>query len=230
MKIVFKILNYILIAVGVLVIYGLIATAASYIPVNKDQSIYKDQVFSIYIITNGVHTDIAVPYRNGLYDWSLYLDTALTPGKKTSAEWVSFGWGDKGFYLHTPEWKDLKAPVAFKAAFGLSESAMHVTYYKKLIPNEECVEIKLNEEQYRQLCSFLLSRFDKENNQFVFIDTDQNYGLNDVFYEAKGKYSLFYTCNTWANDALKAAGLKASLFTLWDKGIFYQYKNTSEGK
>lgn len=224
MKTLKKIVGYLLLAVGFLVIYLLLATGAAYIPVNKDQSEYKDQNLSIYILTNGVHTDIVVPYFNEAYDWRTYLDPSLTPGKQTSAQWVSFGWGDKGFYLQTPEWKDLKASVAFNAAFGLSESAMHVTYYDKLVTDDDCIEIKLNKEQYQRLCKYILNRFDMENNKLILVETDQNYGLNDVFYEAKGKYNLFYTCNTWANNVLKSANLKACLFTLWDKGIFYHYK------
>lgn len=224
MKILKKMLNYLLIFFGLVVIYVLIATGVSFLPVNEDQSEFKNKDYSIYILTNGVHTDLVLPYYNEIYDWRAFLDPSITPGKKTTSEWVSFGWGDKGFYLQTPEWKDLKVSVAFKAAFGLSESAMHVTYYDKLNSNTDCVEIKVNKEQYLQLCLFIKDRFDLVNNQFVLINTDQNYGLNDVFYEAKGKYSLFYTCNTWANNGLKAARLKASVFTLWDKGIFYQYK------
>lgn len=224
MKTLKKIVGYLLLVVGFLVIYLLLATGAAYIPVNKNQSEYKDQNLSIYILTNGVHTDIVVPYFNEAYDWRTYLDPGLTPGKQTSAQWVSFGWGDKGFYLQTPEWKDLKASVAFNAAFGLSESAMHVTYYDKLVTSDDCIEIKLNKEQYQRLCKYILNRFDVENNKLMLVETDQNYGLNDVFYEAKGKYSLFYTCNTWANNVLKSGNLKASLFTLWDKGIFYHYR------
>lgn len=224
MKIVSKVLNYILIIIGLIVLYVGIATAISYIPVNRDQSAYENQNHTIYILTNGVHTDIAVPFQNAVYDWSGQLDPSLTPGGNPVAAWVSFGWGDRGFYLQTPEWKDLTLPVALKAVTGLSKSAMHVTYYNGLVPGEDCIAIKLNKEQYTRLCTFIKGRFDLDDNGFRLIDTDQNYGLNDVFYEAKGSYNLFYTCNTWANNALKAAGLKASLFTLWDKGIFHQYQ------
>ena len=44
------------------------------------------------------------------------------------------------------------------------------------------------------------------------------------FYEAKGSYSFFYTCNTWANNGLKAMGQKAALWTPSDFGIFQHYK------
>jgi hypothetical protein len=51
-----------------------------------------------------------------------------------------------------------------------------------------------------------------------------SYGKHAAFYEAKGSYNLFYTCNTWANQALKAANQKAALWTVLDKGIFYHYE------
>src|SRR5690606_20346138 len=123
--------------------------------------------------------------------------------------------------------KDVKDSVTLKASFDISESAMHITYKNKMDQNEDGIEIKLNKQQYLQLFSFILNQFDIDKNELQLIDTDQNYGANDVFYNAKGTYNLFYTCNTWANNALKAAGLKACLFTLWDKGIFYHYKNPS---
>jgi hypothetical protein len=52
--------------------------------------------------------------------------------------YLAFGWGDKGFYLNTPEWADLKVSTALNAAFGLSSSAIHSTFYKKLRENETC--------------------------------------------------------------------------------------------
>ncbi|MCX6352889.1 MAG: DUF2459 domain-containing protein, partial [Bacteroidetes bacterium] len=36
--------------------------------------------------------------------------------------------------------------------------------------------------------------------------------------------SLFYTCNTFTNQALKAGGLKACLWPPFDKGIFKKYE------
>jgi hypothetical protein len=52
---------------------------------------------------------------------------------------------------------------------------------------------------------------------------DDGYGTDDAFYEAKGAYDLFNTCNTWANGALKACDQKACWWTPTDKGIFHQY-------
>ncbi len=211
------------IVIGVIILYVLVAIAISYIPVNKKAKDIAE--VEIYILTNGVHTDIVVPFKHEVMDWSTYLNPALTEGKIENPAWVAFGWGDKGFYLQTPEWADLKASVAFKAATGLSESAMHVTYYNRVKEGDDCVKINISKAHYKKMIAYIHDSFDRKNNAYQLIITDQNYGTNDLFYEAKGSYSLFYTCNTWANNVLKKGNQKAALFTLLDKGIFYHYRN-----
>jgi hypothetical protein len=72
---------------------------------------------------------------------------------------------------------------------------------------------------------YIQNSFDKDvDGHFINIKTTANYGLNDAFYEAKGSYSLFCTCNTWANNGLKSCGQKAALWTPSDKGIFLHYQ------
>lgn len=56
----------------------------------------------------------------------------------------------------------------------------------------------------------------------MHINTNAVYGKTDAFYEAKGKYSLFKTCNTWTNNALKASEQRACVWTIFQSGIFYQ--------
>ena len=71
---------------------------------------------------------------------------------------------------------------------------------------------------------YIKNKFDRDKNgKVIFIPTDAVYGINDAFYDAKGKYSFFETCNTWANDGLKEAGQKAALWTPSDLGIFQHY-------
>jgi uncharacterized protein (TIGR02117 family) len=85
--------------------------------------------------------------------------------------------------------------------------------------------IMISRNQYKKLAEFVENKFDKdENGNFVLIPTDAVYGNNDAFYDAKGKYSFLNTCNTWSNNALKAAEQKAALWTPSDYGIFLHYK------
>ncbi len=139
-------------------------------------------------------------------------------------QYIGFGWGDKGFYLNTPEWADLKFSTAFNAAFYLGTSAMHATFYKQIRESESCVKIKISKAEYEKLIAYIETSFqyDKDGNPLLINAT--TYGQNDSFYEANRKYHLFYTCNTWANNALKASDQKAALWTPSDKGIFCHYQ------
>ena len=54
---------------------------------------YKDEKpFEIYILTNGVHTDIVVPVKNDFCDWSKVIPFSNTIAKDTNAKWLAFGW------------------------------------------------------------------------------------------------------------------------------------------
>jgi uncharacterized protein (TIGR02117 family) len=211
-----------LIFLGLLILYGLAVVTLPLIQVN--QSIEQEEDIEIYIFSNGVHTDIVCPMRNDIMDWSSIIPLENTLSKQTDYQLASFGWGDKGFYLETPTWADLKFSTAFEAAFWLGKTAMHVTFYRSLQESESCKKVKISRENYQLLVEYIKNSFELENEKVKFIKTDMVYGQNDSFYDALGTYNIFFTCNTWANSALKAANQKAALWTATDSGIFRQYK------
>jgi uncharacterized protein (TIGR02117 family) len=209
--------------VAFLLIYVLLVIVFSIIPVNSIENNDSKEI-EIYILTNGVHTDIVVPIKNNIKDWSSEISYLHTKKKDSLSRYLAFGWGDRGFYLDTPTWADLKVSTAFKATTGLSSSAMHVTFYKSLREDESCKKLKISAENYKILMQYISASFlvDKQNK--IQRIGNHSYGVNDVFYEAKGSYNLFYTCNSWANSALKTANQKAALWTVLDKGIFWHYE------
>lgn len=224
MKKLFKfLLKTIGVLLGLLLIYGLAALVLPLIPINKTTSSDQDQI-DIYILTNGMHTDIVMPVESEVISWSEMIPFTDTKSKQPM-KYIAMGWGDKGFYLDTPEWKDLKFSTAFKAAFWLGDSAMHTTYYDKMVENEDCRKISISKEEYKTLVNYLKNSFDYDSNGKVqLIPTDMVYGDHDSFYEAKGKYNFLFTCNTWAADALKEAQQTSPLWTATQQGIFYHYK------
>ena len=179
----------------------------------------------IHIKTNGVHTDLVVPIKNEQIDWRTEIKFANTHLTDTSKmKYLAMGWGDKGFYLETPTWSQLKFSVAFKAAFALSTTAIHATYYEYLPVNDSCKSIIISNKQYTRLIQYITNSFQHDSLGHVIpIITNANYGNADAFYEAKGSYSMLHTCNTWANNGLKYCGQKACLWTPFDKGIFLKY-------
>ena len=208
---------------GFILFYVLSAYTLSKITVDKETDT-KPEV-EIFILTNGVHTDIVMPTKNDQVDWSKQVPFKNTKSADSTYKYIAMGWGDKGFYLETPNWSDLKASVALKAATGLSTTAIHTTYHKQMRLGDDCKSIMISKAQYSRLINYINNSFQKETSgNFLPIKTDANYGKTDAFYEANGSYSLFQTCNTWANSGLKASGQKCCFWTATDSGIFSKYK------
>lgn len=227
MKIVKKslqiVFRFLLGSIAFVIVYIVAVLLLSRIPVNSDRT-HDAAEIPVYIMTNGVHTDIVVPVKNAIVDWTREIRFGHTRSQDSIANYIAFGWGDKGFYLDTPEWSDLKASTAFKAISGLGSSAMHTTFYRKIKEGNDCRKLLLTQAEYQQLTAYIAGSFKRNSDGKLQWITGYSYGKNDAFYEAKGVYNLFYTCNTWANNALKAGQQKACLWTVYDKGIFYHYK------
>ena len=84
--------------------------------------------------------------------------------------------GDKGFYLDTPTWADLKFSTAFKAAFWLGNSAIHTTFYKEM-KLEDCKKLEMTSAQYQRLIKFIDDAMDKNaEGNYINIKTKAVYG------------------------------------------------------
>ena len=223
-KRIFKIIGFTVLALVLfLLCYFLAAFCLCRISIEEEKGA-KDEV-KIFITTNGVHTDIVVPVRNKQKDWSKEIKFRNIQSTDTSFQYVGIGWGDKGFYLETPTWAELKASVAFRAATGLSTTAIHASYFQKISVDSTTKEILISKEQYGRLIDYIDNSFQKDaEGHYIYIETDAVYGKTDAFYEAIGSYSMFHTCNTWTNKSLKICGQKAAYWTPFDTGIFLHYE------
>lgn len=207
-----------------ILLYLMLAYLLSRIPIGPERTSEKKKI-QLFIKSNGVHTDLILPIQTKEFDWRKKLPFSHTRGKDSNHRFVAFGWGDKGFYLNTPTWGDLTFTTAFKAASGLGSTAMHVTFYPELTANDSnCVSVYLTKKQHLSLIQYIQNSFQQtKKGAFKHIQTNAVYSDNDAFYEAKGTYSLFSTCNTWTNNGLKTTGQKAALWTAFQEGIFCHY-------
>jgi uncharacterized protein (TIGR02117 family) len=200
-------------------LYFLSAEIFSGVIVNKNQN--QPNETSVYIVTNGFHTDIIMPIKTGTIDWSQKINFSDTKSKDSFHNFVAVGWGNEDFFINIPGWSELKLSIAVKAVFGIGPSAMHTTFLKGIYEDEFCRKIDMSILQYIDMTNFIESYFVIDSlGNFINISTPNTYGDNDAFYEAKGRFTPFFTCNTWTNSALKSAGLRACLWTPFQRGIF----------
>ncbi|MBC5773788.1 TIGR02117 family protein [Pontibacter sp. KCTC 32443] len=200
------------------------ALILSILPVNRDYTQAQEEHIEIFITSNGIHTDLVLPVATPYIDWRDKISLQHFAGANNNFTHIGFGWGDREFYMQTPEWSDLTIEVALSAMFWPSASAMHVEYIPKpLIPNKHQRPIKVTPEQYKKLVAYISDSFQRRGEYFIIIP-GKGYTSTDNFYEAKELFYFPKNCNNWVNGGLKAAGLKAAFFAPFPYAVMRHYR------
>ncbi len=208
-------LFFLLSLIGLILLYLGLAYMLSYWG-SSPKSIDCEAEQFVYLSSNGVHIDLIIPLE------SLAEEDASKMLPKSGASYVAVGWGDRGFYLNTPTWDDLEYSTVAKALLWWSPSVMHVSYYKGVSSN--WTKIPVCQEQIDAMSQAFLQSFkEREDGSFVLIE-DYAYGSNDYFFEAKGSYHLFRTCNVWTGEILKKGHIKTSVWSPFTYGIMHHAK------
>ncbi|WP_372949089.1 TIGR02117 family protein [Mariniphaga sp.] len=207
--------NIFLALVAGIAFYLGIAALFSFLPTHPPKQNCLPQ-HEIFVASNGIHLDIILPVENITPQILHNLD--VLPGTL----FIGFGWGDKEFYIKTPVWSDLTIPVAFRALFLKSETAMHVTYLPRSFPSWKKIQLCAN--QLKKLNFYIENSFVKDDHGNLKKMDFEGYSRFDDFYDANGSFSLFRTCNVWVNVALKEIGIKTSVWSPFDLGVLYHLK------
>ena len=208
-------------AIGFLITCVLCFVVAAWIlgntPVNRNfqHADAKDGI-NILVINNGVHVDLVLPIDEPTFRWIDRFQTTDFPAFEQRYHYAVFGWGNRQFYMETETWDDLKISNVLFALAGLGETVVHVDLCSDLIWSpERSRKIRLSPDQFKRLCAYLLSSFQKQADDGSLIPIPKaHYRTTDAFYAGTGHYNLFRTCNVWAGSGLAKAGVRIGYWTL----------------
>lgn len=202
------------IALGVLLAIPLVYLVAGQIggtiPSNSDWVQAKRGVV-VFVETNGIHTGIVVPASAAGVDWRDLVKPEHLGDPRYAGTHLAFGWGERQFYLNTPTWADLSLSTVARSAIGSDETLVHVDHLAPPIPNDRIRTLVLSVEEYRRLSAYIRASF--RLNDAGQSRPIKGYGPADSFYEGRGHYDAFRTCNAWTGDALRHAGVKVGAWT-----------------
>lgn len=205
-------------ALNVYAAAGLIGGA---IPSNRDWR-EPERGVRIYVESNGIHVGIVVPKVAAGVDWRPLIPAKdLRDERYAGFDHASFGWGEAKFYLETPTWSELKPATVAAAAIGSAHTLVHVDHVPapKFGPNVRT--LVLTPEQYRRLARYIRASMAKRPTVHA------GYWLNDAFYTGTGRYSAVRTCNAWAGDALRYAGVRVGAWTPFPATVLWWFPSTT---
>jgi uncharacterized protein (TIGR02117 family) len=214
------------IVIGVPSLYVLAAFGLAFIPVNSGFVEPPPGVgIEIQLISNGIHVDFLLPARTTARNWSQDFPLASFAGLAGESDpqawpYVLVGWGDRAIYTETPTWSDLKVSTALKAVFWPTPSALHVQYLRNRFQEDEgCRNVRVTEAAYRKLCEYIDESVEHDLEGRGLLIPQKGYGPTDNFYEGRGSYHAFNTCNSWASRGLARMGLPTALWSPFTFGV-----------
>ena len=174
---------------------------------------------TIFVRTNGVHTWLMLPTVAEGIDWRPLAPPEHIRDPRYAGNYLAFGYGNREFYLNTPTWGDLSPRTALAAAFGRGPSLVHVEHERDPEPDEYQQPLVLTPDQYRRLAAHIRQSFEIDAQGRSRPLLGRGYGPADVFYEARGPYNAYRTCNEWTGEALRAAGVRTGVWTPLSESI-----------
>lgn len=170
-----------------------------------------DATYRILVLSNEIHTDIAVPVEGEVLARFGFLRDAGLDLDNPGLRYIVFGWGGRTFYTETRTWADLKLVPVLKS-FTIDRAVMHVELAGDIEANDPAVTIvAIDADGMGRLQQFILESFVEGRNGAIPLD--YAYGFNDAFFEAKGYFNAFAGCNTWTAAGLREAGLSSGWWT-----------------
>lgn len=166
-----------------------------------------------YLQHNLIHVDIVFRAED------LSLETRDLVSLPSNPEFLVFGLGDRDIYVNTPTWGDLKARYALKALLMPSKRAIHLEPAHQ--QSSEWIKLDICESQRQALEDYVVESLKTETLGQAELIEGMSYTGHDRFYEANGTYTAFNSCNHWAAGALKAAGVKAPVWSPFAQGVVY---------
>lgn len=158
---------------------------------------------SIHVVSNGWHSGIVLP-RSAVVAAGVLPEAADLP----DVAYLEFGWGDRDYYTAS----EPTIGMSLRAGLTPTSAVLHVAGRGRgrdgtaVSPDTEIIEISLSETGLRKLIDAIAQDFERPDGVRA---TPISAGLTPAsyFYQAKGAFHAFNTCNTWSARKLLAGGV-----------------------
>lgn len=167
----------------------------------------------ILVLSNPIHTDIALPADPDVLRALSFVSDAGLNLDYPGVHWVVVGWGSRAFYIETPTWADLKPGPVLKA-LTWDRSVMHVRRVGQIAEGLEAVRaVDLSNAAFERLAEEIVASFLTMGPGEPIAISNASYDEHDIFFPGVDGFNAFVGCNTWTARILRIAGLRTGVWT-----------------
>jgi uncharacterized protein (TIGR02117 family) len=174
--------------------------AAAPLPAAKPEA----RAQSVRVVSNGWHTAIVIGRAEAVA-------TGLLPeaGDFPTAAFLEFGWGDRTYYPAS----EPTLGMALAAALTPTPAIMHMAGLARppdgSDAESEVEQVAVSQEEFLSLIAAIAGDFVRPEGGRA-APVSRGLYPDSNFYDARGTFYLFNTCNTWTARMLRAGGVNIS--------------------
>jgi uncharacterized protein (TIGR02117 family) len=196
--------------------YMVAALLGSHIPANNGWISPKHGI-DIFVETNGVHVSLIVPISAAGEDLSDLIRPDQLANRDLYGTHAMIGWGHRRVYRNARTWGDVKSGDIAGAIIGSNDTTLHIYHLINPQPLPHRKTLRVTPQQYHIIVRQIRATFRlNEDGASVAYPA---YGPDNLFYDSKGHYSAFNTCNNWTGDILRKAGVRMGIWTPMPGGV-----------
>jgi uncharacterized protein (TIGR02117 family) len=180
-------------------------TVNCWVAASGNAAVASDLAF--YVGSHDWHTSIVVPRGQIPTDtWP----RGITERTFSPYPYLEIGWGDRKFYTAPKP----NVAMALRAAFLSGSSVLHIVGLEppleRALPWNALVRVSCTRAEFASLCRALGDTFERDASGHARALGPGLYGETSRFYQARGRYYLLNTCDTWTARMMRAGGLPAN--------------------
>ncbi|MCP6760958.1 MAG: TIGR02117 family protein [Fischerella sp. CENA71] len=212
-----------------LVLFSFILLAIkAFIPIKWHCYSQSNRDIKICVYNTGIHSNIIVPTTNNIFDWHKFFSISkIGIDTAPNYNYLSFGWGDKDFYMLTPSLSDLKFSTTFKALFLPTPSVMYVKGYQVIPTDLEVKCVRVSKNDYLRLTDYIQDSFQLDTKGRT-VRLGNGHTVNAGFYAAVGSYSILRNCNSWTASGLRRANINTPVWDGLSSAIIFHLRNSCD--
>ncbi|MDJ0569163.1 MAG: DUF2459 domain-containing protein [Pleurocapsa sp. MO_192.B19] len=168
--------------------------------------------YRVCIVNFGYHSNILIPVKNVIFDWSNYLAfNNVDENALSDYSYLGFGWGERTWYINPPTRLDRFIFKGLKAFFSPNRAVLRVQRYGSFPQHQEIECVGMSRANYLKLMKFIKQSFQKDEGGKI-VRVLEKPQWHTTFYEAQGTYSLLNNSNHWTATGLRIADINTPLW------------------
>lgn len=181
--------------------------------------------YQVCVIQFAYHSKILVPTQTQVFDWCNHLDLHDATTIPSAPAYLSFGWGERNWYVNPPTQLPQKLYGGLRALFLPNAAALRVQKHTSFPQHYQPECVGVSPENYLSLMEFIQNSFQRDS-QGKTIQLASDDRTQSSFYEAKGTYFLLNNSNHWTARGLDNAEINTPVWAGHSDTIMFHLVDT----